>query len=134
MATLDIRIARLLPLGALLLACQSDPTGPLGPGVWGGTGASLEVTRDSVMFEFDCAHGVVRGTIDLDRGRFEQRGEYVTEGGPVPNDPPPPRSALYTGTVNGASLFLSVLVDGFTGVVGPFPLRHGAAPLLRKCL
>jgi hypothetical protein len=128
--------AALLPLAsAFLLACQSDPTGPLGPGSWGGTGASLYVGPDSTIFEFDCAHGVVRGLIDLDRGRFRLAGDYVLEGGPVSNDDPPEtRNAVYAGTANGPDLWLSVEVDGFTSVVGPFVLRHGAAPLLRKCL
>jgi hypothetical protein len=134
MAVFGIRSMRLLPVAALLLACQSDPTGPLGPGLWGGTGASLQVSPDSVTFEFDCGHGVVRGTIDLDRGRFEKAGEYVREGGPVPTDPPTPQNAVYTGTVYGSLLYLTILVDGSTGPVGPYSLRHGAAPLLRKCV
>ncbi|MGD8278647.1 MAG: hypothetical protein PVH00_11500 [Gemmatimonadota bacterium] len=134
MAFLLRRAARLLPAGALLLACQSDPTGPLGPGSWGGTGASLSVGPDSTTFEFDCAHGVVRGTIDLDQGRFRQLGEYVVEGGPVPDEPPDAKPAIYAGTVNGSTLLLSVEVDGFTAIVGPYTLRRGSAPLLRKCL
>jgi len=128
--------AALLPLAcALALACQSDPTGPLGPGSWGGTGASLDVGPDSTIFEFDCAHGVVRGPVNLDRGRFRQAGDYVLEGGPVSNDnPPETRDAVYAGTVQGQNMWLTVEVDGLTAVVGPFVLRRGAAPLLRKCL
>jgi hypothetical protein len=135
MSAFRFRAAYLPLAGALLLACQSDPTGPLGPGSWGGTGAMLYVGPDSTTFEFDCAHGVVRGTIDLDRGWFRQPGEYVLEGGPVSDaDPPDTRTAVYAGSVRGSSLWLTVEVDGFTAEVGPFVLRHGAAPLLRKCL
>ena len=128
------RAARLLPASVLLLACQSDPTGPLGPGSWGGTGASLVVTADSAVFEFDCSHGVVRGTIDLDSGEFRETGEYVAEGGPVRDGPPDTKAALYLGRLAGSELHLTVQVDGSTTAVGPFTLRRGATPSLRKCL
>jgi len=133
-AVSHFRAARLLPVGALLLACQSDPTGPLGSGSWGGTGASLVVTADSALFEFDCGHGVTRGAIEVDLGEFRKTGVYVQEGGPVPNEPPEERAALYLGRVDGAELRLSVQVDGFTAAIGPFVLRRGTAPTLHKCL
>lgn len=123
-------------LGGLLAACESTPTGPLETGTWGGTGIAFEVAAESTAIEFDCAHGQVRGRIRLEDGRFSAAGEFVLEhGGPIrEGEIPDTRDALYWGLVQGGTLTLSVRVDGLTQDPGPFTLRRGASPILRKCL
>jgi hypothetical protein len=128
------RFPALLTLGCL--ACASDPTGPLATGTWGGTGIAFEVARDSTLVEFDCAHGVVRGPIRLESGRFAHDGIFVLEhGGPIrEGEPPDVRAAVYKGKADGRDLELTVTVNGLAQEVGPYLLRRGAAPVLRKCL
>lgn len=136
MAPLRFAVFRLAPLACLALACDSDPTGPLATGTWGGTGIAFEVSADSTLVEFDCAHGVVRGPIRLEDGRFRQEGIFVPEhGGPIREDEPPDvRAAVYLGRVDGRDLELRVQADGLTQELGPYVLRRGSAPILRKCL
>lgn len=124
-----------LPL-ALLPACAADPVGPLATGTWGGTGIAFEVSADSGLVEFDCAHGVVRGPIRLQDGRFRQGGILVLEhGGPIrEGEVPDSRAAVYSGRFDGRILELRVQAEGLTQEPGPYALRHGATPVLRKCL
>ena len=117
-------------------ACTDHPTGPLPSGQWGGIGISFDVLGDSTVIEFDCAAGVVRAPIQLERGRFRQPGDYIVgQGGPIREDEPPDvRRAWYTGVVSGRRLELTIEVEGFPQVRGPFQLDRGRTPVLRKCL
>lgn len=119
-----------------LAACTEEPTGPLRSGLWGGIGISFEVLADSTVVEFDCASGVVRAPIQLERGRFREPGDYIVgHGGPIrEGEPPDLRAASYNGVVAGRRLELTVEVEGFTQPLGPYQLDRGRAPVLRKCL
>ena len=125
-----------VPACLLVLGCAGDPTGPLGSGLWGGTGIAFEVFADSTRVEFDCAHGFVHGPIHVLEGRFREAGGFVLEhGGPIREDEEPDlRAAIYSGTVSGGTLALTVQVEGLAQELGPYGLRLGAAPVLRKCL
>ena len=124
-------LACLLPLG-----CAADPTGPLAPGIWGGTGISFDVSPDSAVVEFDCAHGIVRGPISLRDGQFRRAGDFILErGGPIrEGEPPDLRAAVYTGVISGGTLEITIQVEGIAQDLGPYVVRRGAAPVIRRCL
>ena len=137
MAVSHLRAVRLLPVGALLLACQSDPTGPLGSGSWGGTGASLVVTADSAMFEFDCAHGSIEERIVPNAdGGFDVAGIYVREhGGPIrEGEAPDSHPARYLGRVGGSRMTLTVTLTDDPKFTASYTLRQGEPPQVYKCL
>ena len=132
------RIACLLlaPGVALLSGCAGSLTGPLPAGTWGGEGVLMEVQGDGARLEFDCAGGEVPARVVLDDGAFEAAGTFTLEhGGPVrEGETPDVREALYSGTLRDGQLSLLISVSGIAEPVGPFTLRRGADPLLRKCL
>ena len=103
-------------------------------GTWGATGVRLEVTGDTAVIEFDCAHGTLKGPLTLDgQHRFSVAGAFVRErGGPQREDDPPPEAATYSGQVEEETMNLAVRV-GATDI-GAFRLTHGGEARLRKCL
>lgn len=121
---------------ALLVACGEDLVGPLEQGIWGGVGVGLTVQADSALIEFDCAHGVIEAPLMLEDGRFSLPGRFVLEhGGPViEGEEPDVRAATYHGAMRDRILDLTVAVEGLGGDLGPYLLRRGDSPQLRKCL
>jgi hypothetical protein len=125
----------LLALSPVLVACGED--NPLAiVGSWGGEGASVEVREGVTHFEFDCAHGLVEGVMDVSAGgRFEGTGTYTREGGPEPPEPRPAIPARFHGSVDGSRMTLEIdWLDGSGTTLGPDELRRNREPLLRKCL
>lgn len=108
-------------------------------GTWGGRGLVLRVTSDGAGVEYDCAHGEIKGRIELDAlGRFEATGTFVPEGGPV--SVPAAGSAgdksikaLYVGRVEGAKMTLNVTLPETGGGPGEFTLKYGQETGLEKC-
>jgi hypothetical protein len=87
--------------------------------------------------EHDCASGTVDEPLRTDaRGRFEARGVHIPlQGGPTrPDDRPARHPARYTGTVDGQSMTLSILLTGTGESLGPFSLRRAAIPRIYRCL
>jgi hypothetical protein len=96
---------------------------------------SLSVLDTGAAVEFDCAHGSLDEPLSLDEsGRFDVRGTFVREGGPVRKDPTEEKQpARYSGTTDGRILDLDVSLQ--TGErLGTFRLAIGQPPQLRKCL
>ncbi len=59
----------------------------------------------------------------------------MPEGGPVSNeDPPDELEALFRGRIGGASMSLEVDIIPRDLTAGPYQLRRGQTPVLRKCL
>ena len=123
--------------GLLFLVACSDPfqvSDSLGE--WGGEGVAAVIEIGSASFEFDCAHASVAGGLSFDEdGSFEVSGIWVPEGGPVSNeDPPDELEAVFRGRIGGASMSLEVDIIPRDVTAGPYKLRHGQSPILRKCL
>lgn len=102
-------------------------------GLWGGNHARLEVGSKSANIEYDCAHGVIEGPLEVDaKGRFNLRGTLTPErGGPVRSDETP-RSlqVTYSGFIRGDKMTLTVkLPDGDE----TFTLEKGKEGNLFKC-
>ena len=123
--------------GLLLLVACSDPfqlSESLGE--WGGEGVSAVIETGSASFEFDCAHAWASGALPFDEGgSFEVSGIWVPEGGPVSNeDPPDELEAVFRGRIGDASMSLEVDIIPRDVTAGPYQLRRGQSPVLRKCL
>ena len=123
--------------GLLLLVTCSGPfqvSDSLGE--WGGEGVAAVIETGSASFEFDCAHASVPGGLSFhEDGSFEVSGIWVPEGGPVSNDPPPDElAAVFRGRIGGTSMSLEVDIIPRDVMAGPYQLRRGQSPILRKCL
>ena len=123
--------------GALFLVACSDPfqlSDSLGE--WGGEGVAAVIEAGSASFEFDCAHATVPGGLSFDEdGSFEVSGIWVPEGGPVSDqDPRDELAAVFRGRVRGGSMTLEVDIIPRDVTAGPYQLRRGQSPILRKCL
>jgi hypothetical protein len=111
----------------------------LAEGTWGGRGAVLRVTAEGAEAEFDCAHGAIKGRIELDaRGSFDVAGTFVPEGGPVrvPAEGAAEEKgfkARYRGRVEGKKLTLDVTIAETGGGTDELTLTHGQEPRLEKC-
>ncbi len=104
-------------------------------GEWGGEGVAAVIETGSASFEFDCAHASVPGGITFDEsGSFEVTGIWVPEGGPVPEEPREELEAVFRGRIGGTSMNLEVDIIPRDVTAGPYELRRGRTPLLRKCL
>lgn len=128
-------LALLVGVPLAVAACSDHPVVPDGPlsGAWGGSGVSLMALPDGSRVELDCAHGngellVIRG------GRFEADAEWFREGGPVPEEPVDPVPAVFSGSVSGKRMTLSIRLEDRADPLGPFALEEGREPVLRKCL
>jgi hypothetical protein len=69
-------------------------------------------------------------------GKFEAKGFFVREkGGPVRAGEDEKREpAIYTGTMDGKTLTLTVKLVDSEEVIGTFNLTHGQTGRIRKCL
>lgn len=123
--------------GLLALVTCSDPfqvSDSLGE--WGGEGVAAVIETASATFEFDCAHASVSGGLSFDEdGSFEASGVWVPEGGPISEqDPPDELEAVFRGRISGTSMSLEVDIIPRDVTAGPYQLRRGETPFLRKCL
>jgi hypothetical protein len=103
-------------------------------GKWGGPHVRLEVLAERAEFEFDCAHGRLKGPLLLQNGRFAVTGTYVRERGPVRLDEAEQgQRVFFKGEVEGSrmTLTLSFAEDGSEAET--FTLTHGAEARLFKC-
>ena len=94
------------------------------------------IETGSASFEFDCAHASVPGGLEFDDdGSFEVSGIWVPEGGPINiEDPPEGLEAIFRGKIGGASMSMEVDIIPRDVTAGPYQLRRGQSPVLRKCL
>jgi hypothetical protein len=105
-------------------------------GTWGGDHISMEVTARGATFEFDCAHGSLDQKIVLDsEGKFSMRGKFVLErGGPlVQGDEQKAEEAIYSGSVKGEALNLTITFAASNETIGTYTLSFGKVGRIRKC-
>jgi hypothetical protein len=106
-------------------------------GKWGGEGIALTVESTSAHFQFDCAYGDISGLLVADAdGHINRVGVYVREhGGPiVQGSEPDSHPALYTGSVAGATMVLTIRLIDSGDVIGTFTLTQGAAGRVVSCV
>ena len=118
-----------------VLACSDPFQVSDSLGEWGGEGVAAVIETGSATFEFDCAHASVPGGITFDEdGSFEVSGIWVSEGGPEPIEPREELEAVFRGRVGGTSMDLEVDIIPRDATAGPYELKRGRTPVLRKCL
>lgn len=118
-------------------AGSAAPSKAVPNGVWGGEHIHMDVSDDGADIEFDCARGTISQRLQLDdKGRFKVQGIYRAE--------TPARAAVdgglavsgvkatFTGTVNGSSMRLEVLIEG-QDTPRTFDLVQGDQGHLAKC-
>jgi hypothetical protein len=105
-------------------------------GSWGGPHISIAVGPRSATIEYDCANGTIDGPLTFDsKGRFTWRGTHNREHpGPVRVDEVSNgRRAIYTGTIKGDTMTLTVKLADSNEAVDSFTLKRGGAGRVFKC-
>jgi hypothetical protein len=122
----------------LCAACSGTALEPsrVGTGVWGGDHVTFTVGNSSNHLEFDCAHGDIPGVLSVNRGELAASGTFVREhGGPIRVDEPlDSHPALYSGTITGSTMHLSIRLNDSGDVIGSFSLVRGISGRVVKCL
>ena len=106
------------------------------PGVWGAAHARLHVTDGGGEIEYDCAHGTLTEPLELDgQGHFSVSGTHVHKGpGPIRvGFMPAPQRAIFSGSVVGQTMTLTVTLPDEQANVGKFTLLQGSEGRLWKC-
>ena len=131
---LAIMICLASPLGS---ACSDGPTAPgnpITPGVWGGRGIQLTVTRAGATADYGCDIGSISEPLVLDQSRFSATGTYTYSVNHSRQDTPEkPHPARYEGIVNDTTMELTVYLVDLSRTVGPFQLALGRPPVLARC-
>lgn len=103
-------------------------------GLWGGKHINIDVAEKSASIEYDCAHGVIEGPLEVDaNGRFNLRGTHTPErGGPIhANGSEPAHPATFTGSISGNKMTLTLKLEGADDET--FTLEKGKQGDLFKC-
>jgi hypothetical protein len=118
----------------LAVACSS-PTAPGAEGTWGGTEASLSLTRSGGTLSYACGAGTIDSAWTLTRdGRFAATGQHFFGGGPVPPQGHPPHPARYSGQMRDADLVLTITLTDLGQTLGPYRLTRGGPEVFEQCL
>lgn len=129
-----MRFIRILSLIFIVLCAGATGMQRIPIGVWGGDHIRVEVGEKSANIEYDCAHGVIEGPLDVDgNGRFALRGTHTPErGGPIRSDAPS-RSipATFVGHVKGDRMTLTLKLANSEDET--FTLEKGKEGNLFKC-
>ena len=105
-------------------------------GTWGGPHIRMQVDSGSASIDYDCANGTIDGPFNLDsKGRFTWHGSHRREGpGPIRADEAANgQAAIYTGSVKGDTMTLTVKLADTNDVVDTFTLTRGGAGRVFKC-
>jgi hypothetical protein len=135
------RIKLLVVVSFVLIIAASAASKPrkmqrMSTGSWGAPHIRIEVGQRSASIDYDCANGTIDGPLTLDsKGRFNWRGTHTREGpGPIrveaASDGQP---AIYTGSVKGDTMTLTVKLADSNQVVDTFTLKRGGAGRVFKC-
>jgi hypothetical protein len=132
----------LVILSLVLLIVSSVASRPrkmqrLSTGTWGGAHIRIDVQPRSATIEYDCANGTIDGPFTIDsKGSFSWRGTFNREhGGPIRIDEKPnSRPAIYSGSIKGDTMTLTVKLADSKQVLATFTLQRGSEGRVRKCL
>jgi hypothetical protein len=105
-------------------------------GTWGGPHIRIEIGPRSATIDYDCANGTIDAPFTLDsKGRFSWRGIHNREhGGPSRIDEQANgRPAVYSGSIKGDTMALTVKSADTGDVIGTYTLTRGAAGRVFKC-
>lgn len=127
-------------LSLVLLLVSSAASRPrkmqkLSAGTWGGPNVRIEVEASSARIDYSCANGTIAGPLTFDsKGRFTWRGFHTREGpGPIRVADGHGSPALYTGSVKGDTMTLTVKLTDSGEIIDTFTLKRGSAGRVFKC-
>jgi hypothetical protein len=124
-------------VGLLLLLSVTAKTQKMqriAAGNWGGQHINMKVGAKSATIEYDCASGVIKGPLTVDReGNFNLRGTHrMLRGGPTRADETPQdHPATYTGTIKGNTMTLNLKIGDSDA--DTFTLERGKEGELFRC-
>ena len=133
---------RMLVVGSLVLllvsAAVARPrkTQRLRAETWGGQHIHIDVGEKSATIDYDCANGAIEGPLTIDsKGRFSWRGTFSREHpGPIRVDEKPnSRAAIYSGSINGDTMYLTVRLVDSKEEMATFTLTRGRPGRVFKC-
>jgi hypothetical protein len=108
----------------------------LSTGTWGAPHIRIQVDEGSATIDYDCAHGTIAGPLTFDsKGRFTWRGTHTRERpGPIRvGQESNGASVIYTGSVKGETMTLTVKLASTSEVVDTFTLTRGGKGRVFKC-
>ena len=108
----------------------------LSTGTWGAPHIRINVEQGSATIDYDCAHGTIAGPLTFDsKGRFSWRGTHQREGpGPTRvGQESNGRPAIYTGSVKGDTMTLTIKLSDTDEVVSTYTVKRGGAGRVFKC-
>jgi hypothetical protein len=121
----------------LASAADSKPrkTHHLATGIWGGQHIRIAVRSGSAAIEYDCAKGTIAGPLSFDsKGKFSWKGTHSRDrGGPTRIEEPGSEPAIFSGSVQGATMTLTVTLAGTNESAGTFKLVRGNPGKIFKC-
>jgi len=119
------------------LAMAQPKTRKVANGTWGGEQIKVAVEGNSATIEYSCAHGTINGPMVLDKkGNFKLLGTHTRErGGPTRSDENAnAKPAVYTGTISGKTMTLTVKLSESDEVIGTFKVVLGEEARLFRCM
>ena len=111
---------------------QRISTGP-----WAAPHINIDVGPRSATISYDCANGTIEGPLTIDsKGRFTWRGTHNREhAGPIRADEGSNgQPAVYTGTVKGDTMVLTVKMADTNETIETFTLKRGGPGRVFRCM
>jgi len=138
---LKSRIKLLVVVSFVLIIAASAASRPrkmqrLSIGPWGAQHIRIDVEKNSAAIDYDCANGTIDGPLTFDsKGRFTWRGTHRRDGpGPIRVEHEfKGRPALYTGSIKGDTMTLTVKLTDTNEVVATYTLKRGSLGRVFKC-
>jgi hypothetical protein len=102
---------------------------------WGTEHLELEVTAEGATLDFDCATGTIASPIAVNaQGNFRVKGTFTRERpGPVMRDSNPASAAIYSGSIKGDTMHLTIIAGAQNENVGDYVLVRGKPGRVMKC-
>ncbi len=122
--------------GSLVVSKPRQPK-RLALGTWGGMHIRIEVGPRTATVDYDCANGTITGPLTMDsKGVFSWRGFFKRERpGPMrQDDTDAQQPAVYTGSIKGDTMKLTVRLAGSNEDLDTFTLKRGSAGKVFKCM
>jgi len=135
------RIKLLVLVSFVLIIAASAASRPrkmqrISTGSWGAPHIRIDVGQNSATIDYDCANGTINGPLTLDsKGRFTWRGTHRREGpGPIRVESESAgQPAIYTGSVKGDTMILTVKLADSNQVLDTYTLKRGGSGRVFKC-
>ena len=102
---------------------------------WGGDHVRMDVTQGGAELEFDCATGTIAEAVPERDGAFTLKGTFTPQHSGPSRDDNASRaaSATYSGTINGDTMTLRLVLAGNDQELAHYVLVRGSAGKLMKC-